>query len=134
MSRLRLPEGTGPVASMLLLGILVVGGWPVRAQNLETVRELAAKAPVANRLAVQPKKEFHGRLPAYFGMVVDQKQRENIYAIQKEYFEEIEALKTRLALLTDERNKKILTVLSPEQRAKVDQLKAEAKAKRSKKN
>jgi hypothetical protein len=121
------------MALMLVLGMSVLCVWPVLAQNLEAARKPAARAPAAAPAEVQPKKVFHGRLPAYFGEVVDQKQRETIYAIQREYFEEIEALKTRLALVTDERDKKILMVLSPQQRDQVDQLKAQAKAKRAQK-
>ena len=43
----------------------------------------AAKAPDAKQAKKRAKPR--GRLPAYYGKIVDQKQRERIYTIQKSY-------------------------------------------------
>ena len=72
-------------------------------------------------------------MPAYYGKVVDKKQRQTIYKIQEEYAPKIAALKAQLAAIVKERNDQIAAVLTPEQQKKVDDLKAAAKAKRQKK-
>jgi hypothetical protein len=64
--------------------------------------------------------------------VVDEKQREQIYGIQEEFGPKIEALKTQLETLMKERDEKINALLTPEQLKKIDEMKAEAKGKRSK--
>ncbi|HYW78033.1 MAG TPA: hypothetical protein VE890_00585 [Thermoguttaceae bacterium] len=78
-----------------------------------------------------PQKKFQGRLPAYYRTVVDQKQREAIYAIQKEYWTQIEALKAQLEALTKQRDEKITAVLTPEQLKQVEATALAVKAKRS---
>jgi len=94
--------------------------------------ETAAPQPAAAEAAApQPKNPFRGRLPAYYGRVVDEKQRAAVYEIQKEYAPRIDALKTQLAALTKERDEKVVAVLTPEQRAQVEQTKAAAAAKRA---
>ncbi|NQT11123.1 MAG: hypothetical protein HQ582_00140 [Planctomycetes bacterium] len=78
------------------------------------------------------KRAFRGRLPVYYGRVVDEAQRQRIYAIQREFAPKIDALKAQLAALTEERNGRVEAVLSPQQLEAVGQFKAEAKAKRDK--
>ena len=77
--------------------------------------------------------KFRGRLPNYYRLVVDQKQREAIYEIQEEYAPKIAALKAQLAAITKERDEKIEAALTPEQLKKIEEAKAAAKAKRSRK-
>ncbi len=89
----------------------------------------ASRSAQATASTTKPK-EFRGRLPAYFGRVVDEQQRQQIYAIQKEYFEQINALKAKLAALIQEQRERIDGVLSEEQRQQVDEMKEEARAKR----
>ena len=91
----------------------------------ETSAEPAEPSP-----APAEAKKFRGRLPMYFGLVVDEKQRQAIYAIQEEHFAEIEELKENLAALVKQRDAKVAAVLTPEQTAEVEQAKAAAKAKR----
>ena len=79
-----------------------------------------------------PQKKFRGRLPAHYRTVVDEKQREAIYAIQKEYWTRIEALKAQLAALTKQRDEKVTAVLTPEQLKQVEAKATAAKAERSK--
>ncbi len=100
------------------------------AESAGSSAEAPAETPVPEE-AKPKKREFRGRLPAYYGRVVDEKQREKIYAIQREYAPKIEDLKAQLAALTAERDEKVDAVLTPEQLETVEKLKAEAKAKRA---
>ena len=79
---------------------------------------------------VEQAKEFRGRLPAYFSSVVDDRQRQQIYAIQRHYFGQIENLKAQLEALTEKRDGEVYAVLSLQQRAEVECLAETAKAKR----
>ncbi|HEX7449569.1 MAG TPA: hypothetical protein VF306_18575 [Pirellulales bacterium] len=72
-----------------------------------------------------------GRLPAYYARVVSGDQRDKIYAIQQSYEPKIADLQAQLKALTDKRDAEIATVLTADQKAKVDQLAADAKAKRA---
>jgi len=74
-----------------------------------------------------------GRLPSYFGGVVTDEQREKIYAVQNEFEPKIKELSLKLDSLKKERDEKILALLTPEQRKKIDDLKAAAKQSREKK-
>ncbi len=84
-----------------------------------------AKTPAGRKA-----KKFRGRLPAYYGSVVERDQRKAIYKVQEEYAGKIAELKAQLQAVTKERDEKIATLLTPEQREKVNELKAAAKAKR----
>jgi hypothetical protein len=121
-----------PVA-LAVAGGLAVGQQPASAAAataVESSAETPAETPVPED-AKTKKREFRGRLPAYYGQVVDEKQRKKIYEIQREYAPKINALKTQLAELTAERDKSVAAVLTPEQLATVEKLKTEAKAKRA---
>lgn len=74
-----------------------------------------------------------GRLPSHFSGVVTDEQRGKIYAIQREFDPKIKELSLKLDALKKERDEKILALLSPEQRKKIDDLKAAAKQSREKK-
>lgn len=80
--------------------------------------------------AAQKVKAFRGRLPNYYRLVVDQKQREMIYKIQAGYAPKIADLKAQLDKLTEQRDREIAAVLTPAQRKKVEGLRAAAAAKR----
>jgi hypothetical protein len=100
---------------------------------------LAAAAP-AQEPAKQPddpakttkveRKKPRGRLPTYFGKVVDSSQREEIYEIQSRYAEQIEKLQQELKELLKERDAEVDAVLSPEQMAEVVKLRREREAQR----
>jgi len=113
-------------AAMSLAVVLAGVGRPAVAQQ----KQPAAKGAEAKKADAKKAKKFRGRLPAYYRHVVDEKQREAIYKIQEEYAAKLAALKAQLAALTQERNDKVAAVLTPEQKAKVEKLKAEARAKR----
>jgi len=72
-----------------------------------------------------------GRLPAFYGRVVSGDQKDKIYAIQQSYEPKIADLQAQLKALTDKRDAEIAAVLTADQKTKVDQLSADAKAKRA---
>jgi hypothetical protein len=120
--------------TLTVLGGLAVGQDPASAKQPSAERPAAekpAETPVPEESAPKKTKEFRPRLPSYYGRVVDQKQRERIYGIQREYHPKIEDLRAQLAALIAERDEKIAGVLTPEQRKEVERLQAEARAKRS---
>lgn len=98
------------------------------ATLLQQAPESPAETPVPE--AAKSKKEFRGRLPMYYSRVVDNEQREKIYAIQREYAPKIDALQAQLEALTADRDEKVEAVLTPEQRNTVEKLRAAAKTKR----
>jgi len=116
---------SGALWTTLASALIVLGGFahPTAAQEQD--------AP-AKTVAAKKAKKPRGRLPNYYKDVVSQQQREQIYAIQAEYRDKIAALKAQLAAMTKERDEKVAGVLTAEQIQKVEQLKAEAAAKRKK--
>ncbi len=120
----------------------VVSGWLWKASIVAAIAVLAAReapaqdADPAKPAAAKPadaafgKKARAGQLPPYYGEVVDDVQRQKIYAIQAEFNAQIKALQAKLDALKKERDDKIQAVLTPEQRKQVDDLRAAAKAKR----
>ena len=89
--------------------------------------------PAASGSAEKGKKrtEPKGRLPTYFGEVVDAQQRERIYEIQARYNAEIKKMQEQMHELETTRDKEVQSVLTAEQHAKVAQLQETAKTKRS---
>ena len=113
-----------PWTGLALLTItLAWAGRPATGQEESGAKPAAAKKA----------KKFRGRLPNHYRHVVDEKQRQEIYKIQEEYASRLAALKAQLAAMTKERDEKVVAVLTPEQLKKVEQLAAEAKAKRDEK-
>lgn len=104
---------------------------PANKEPAEASRKPAAEKPAVEKATPEeaadaervPKlPEFRGRLPNYYGRVVSQAQREEIYDIQRKYFYEIEELKAQLETLENKRDKQVAAVLSDEQRAEVAEL------------
>lgn len=79
-----------------------------------------------------PSKKAKGRLPPYYAGVVNDQQRQTIYAIQEKYGAKIAALQEQIAALTRQRDAEVEGVLTAEQLAKVRQLQEAAAAKRKK--
>ena len=103
-------------------------------------KEKAGKRPAIQKKQADPKpakkgadedEEPAGRLPAYFKDVVDEAQRDKIYAIQAEYANRIDRLRQQLTALEDERDERIERVLTPQQQARVEAAREEAKAKKA---
>ena len=98
------------------LFVLTMAAGPLVAQD-------AKEKTQAKKVVRKPPR---GRLPAYYGEVVDQKQRQQIYDIQKKYRDDINQLKADLQALLDKQRAEIAAVLSSEQAAKVATLREEA--------
>ncbi|HUY91703.1 MAG TPA: hypothetical protein VMV10_23375 [Pirellulales bacterium] len=109
------------VVALALAGILAQQ--PLRGQDA---------APKAEAKAAKPRAKPRGRLPAHYGAVVDNEQREKIYGIQQSYQPQIEALQAQLVALREKQAAEIDAVLTPEQKEKVKELAAAAKTKRAK--
>lgn len=73
----------------------------------------------------------YNRLPAHYGTVVTEAQRERIYAIQRVYGPKLDEIQTQYEALKKQREEKIEQVLSADQLAQIEQLKLAAKAKRA---
>jgi hypothetical protein len=77
------------------------------------------------------KRDVKGRLPAYYGQIVDAGQRQRIYQIQSTYNRQIDALQAEIDALTAKRDAEIRAVLSPEQQQRLDTLVNGAKTARA---
>lgn len=91
----------------------------------------ASAAPAKHQTKARKPRQPGGQLPPYFAGVVDEKQREQIYQIQKEFAPKIADLKAQLEALIAQRDQKIAEVLTEQQRAAIETKKAEAKKKRA---
>lgn len=108
------------LAIALILGLAAIA-WNT---NESLVAQDAAKE------TTKAAKKAKGRLPNYYADVVDGQQRELIYQIQAKFRPQIEKLEAELAALKADQDKEIEAILRPEQKKKVDELRAAAEAKR----
>jgi Spy/CpxP family protein refolding chaperone len=92
-----------------------------------------AEGRTAQAETLKPPK-FRGRLPRYYGQVVNEKQRRQIYDIQRKYHERDFILRTQLKQLRAERDQEIEAVLSPEQKETLQKLLTEAARRRAARN
>lgn len=76
---------------------------------------------------------FRPRLPMYYAKVVDEKQRQKIYDIQRKYHPQIADLQKQLEKLIAQRDAEIEAVLTPQQKAEIEKLRQES-AQRRKEN
>ena len=106
----------------LTIGLLATN---VHAQQ----KKAAAKKKVAAKK--KPAKP-RGRLPNYYTKVVSPQQRKLIYSIQGKYAEQIAKLQKELDALKAKMNAEVAAVLTSEQKAEVEKLRAAAAAKRKK--
>jgi len=90
-------------------------------------------ASSASASAKTAQETFRPRLPMYYARVVDEKQRQKIYDIQRKYHPQIEALQRQLEELIAKRNAEIEAVLTAEQKAEIEKLRQEAGTRRSEK-
>ena len=71
--------------------------------------------------------KLRGRLPAYFGKLVDDEQRQDIYQIQANYKDRIAKLQAALATMVQQRDREILLVLTEDQLKELKALKQAAR-------
>ena len=115
------------IGSLLVL-IGIYSAWMISIKPKSYVdREL----PAALDEQAKEAKKLRGRLPAYYGKVVSDKQRQEIYKIQAKFNEQIMKLKEQLAELVTKRDTEVEQVLSDEQRAEIAKLKEARRSRRS---
>lgn len=81
---------------------------------------------------IAQEKTFKGRLPAHYGEIVTESQRQEIYGLQEKYDKQISALEDQLEALKKKRDAEIEKVLNAEQKAKLKKAKDDGAAKRKK--
>lgn len=136
-------------AGLVILGAMAIGGASALLADQALAAEPAAaaapgdaaspsataeKKPSSRRTKGEKPAKPRGRLPAYFSAVVTAELREKIYAIQAEYEPKISKLRQELDALTKDRDEKINALLSPEQKKKIEDLKAAARRPNDKKD
>ena len=87
--------------------------------------------PAKLRQQENQKGEVKGRLPPYYGQIVDAGQRQHIYQIQATFNPQIEALRAEIDALMAKRDAEIRAVLSPAQQQQLDTLITGAQAARA---
>ena len=104
----------------------------VAAFSPTSIGQEAAKKKAAVK-EVKERAKVKGRLPAYYGKVVSEEQRERIYAIQLKYDSQIETLTEQLETLRKQRDSEVEAVLTAEQKTQVAEARSAAEANRKKK-
>ena len=105
----------------LVLAVVVASS--LRAAD-KPAKDAKAMPAAKDPLEIQP--VLPKRLPDHYAAVIDDAQRDEIYAIQARYAPEIEKLQAQLSAVMGRRNAEIRAVLTPEQQIKVDALTDEA--------
>ena len=104
---------------------------PNPAAVLEMERAAKAKTPeIFAKLAIE--KTFSRRIPNYWNALkLTKRQKNEIYALQQEYFTEIAQLQARIERLEAERDARYREILTPKQREALDAKLAEVEKARA---
>lgn len=113
------------VAAVGILPALVWAGMPIVRAADEKPAAKASK-PEAEGKAKKSPADYRGPLPFYYGKVVSPDQKEKLYIITEKYAQEMKALQTKLRELEAARDKELEAALTPEQRARIQELREEA--------
>jgi Spy/CpxP family protein refolding chaperone len=70
-------------------------------------------------------------MPAHFNKVINDEQRPKIIAVLQDHAPKIQQLRAELASLVEKRDEALQKVLTPTQRRQLEELRAEASAKRA---
>ncbi|MCA9248094.1 MAG: hypothetical protein KDA42_13290 [Planctomycetales bacterium] len=103
---------------------------PAKSSSKPTIEKQDAPKGQKNEKAKKP--QVTGRLPAYYGTIVTDEQRIEIYKIQASYVDRVEALKKVLRELVAERDAEVRAVLTAEQQKELDAVIAKAREARKK--
>lgn len=93
---------------------------PGEATKAPAAKEMKATSSDGVAAAKQP--VLRGRLPRYYGKLVDDAQRQQIYQIQASYRERISQLQAELAKLQMQQLEEIEGTLTADQRKQLDEL------------
>ncbi len=100
----------------------------VALPSIRAEEEGAAKVrSAAEKPAKSKARQAKGRLPAFYGRVVTEEQRGEIYAIQTKYRPRIEDLTAELKRLRDEQREEVEAVLTSDQRERIATLRSKSK-------
>jgi Spy/CpxP family protein refolding chaperone len=109
------------------LSLLVFTAEAVRSQTVPSKAVQSVKSPKAPA-SPHAAKNPQPRLPQYYAQIgLTDAQRNQIYAVQARFRDDIQALEKRLALVRQRRDREIQSLLSREQKLKLDELVAAAK-------
>ena len=116
--------------SAVLLSILSLALSPIQARPVIQRQEASSKTDKAKKESqteeISSKPKITGRLPRYFGKVVDDTQRAKIYKIQAEYREKVTALQMQLSQMKQAELKAIEDVLEPSQLDRLNKIRSDA--------
>ena len=112
-------------AAVMMLSTLVWAGTPAWAADEKPAAEKEAK-PSAEGKAKKEPVDYRGPLPFYYAKVVSPDQKEKLYSVTQKYESQIKELQTKLRELEQARLKEIDALLTPEQLARVKELREEA--------
>lgn len=113
-----------------VVGVSTVASGEEEARSGGGKGSRTASAKMDGEEVKRAKSEPRGRLPAYYGDLVDAKQREAIYTIQARHNAELKTLREKIAALETKVEEEMEAVLNDEQREKLQRWREEGKAKR----
>ncbi|EAQ81088.1 hypothetical protein [Blastopirellula marina] len=114
------------ISALMILGLAVAGFTTFSARAADEP-SVAAQPKMATKARSEPR----GRLPNFYGQVVSEKQKEEIYSIQSEYEARLDELVRQIVVLKAERDAKVDQTLTPEQRKEIADLRAESEKRRA---
>ena len=116
------------VAAIAALAVALPVALPsIRAEEEDPAKERSAAEAAAEKPAKSKARKAKGRLPAFYGRVVTEEQRGEIYAIQTKYRPRIEDLTAELKRLRDKRREEVEAVLTSDQREQISMFRSKAK-------
>lgn len=120
----RMEPKTRQWVGTLLLGVCVT--WTAVGWAQEESAPPATPPRAEQKEATRPR----ARLPMYFAKVVTPEQRARILEIQERVDKQVADLLAQVKLLSEQRDKEVRAVLTPEQQQKVDEMVADARKRR----
>jgi hypothetical protein len=111
------------------VAMLVAIPTPSAAQKKAEEKKSSAKKQTVKKEVVPDQPSV--RMPAHFGKVVNDEQREKILDIQKVYMPQIDQKRAELQALLDKRDAACFALLSADQKRQVEELRAAAAAQRA---
>lgn len=116
-------------ARLAVMLILVCAGSPLFGADekpaAKEAKPAAAKEAKPGAVKKSPA-DYRGPLPFYYSKVLSPDQKEKLYAIYEKHAVEIKALQGKLKELEEARNKELDAALTPEQLARIKELREES--------
>lgn len=104
---------------------LIAGGHLSYADDKPAAKPEAAAKEAVEKTAGKKEEDRRGPIPALYGKLVAPDQKEKIYAIQEKYKAEMAPLVAKMKEIQAAQTKEIEAVLTPEQLAKLQAMRAE---------